>query len=215
MSHPWPASTEGNPENIPQEVAVGRRIFAVKDDMGTKNHGVCRKGRVKVKPASYRVAGAPHRDGAALNRLTRTHARRAKPHSTFEPSTSPNIAGSLVVANADESRVSEHAVRRPLDERHLNDRHRLDPSQRGHVSFGDPLSPVALAGAVRQVDEWARLGGPVRDAREHLGSQMWRESSPDLPGEVQPATLVVADQNRIEVRRRWVCSPRRQIPAAG
>src|SRR5205823_7506140 len=86
----------------------------------------------------------------------RVHPRPADPSAgDCEPlksdclrSLAADVARRLVVPDARKLRVPEVAVASPLDERDLDDVARLEPSQLGHLFFGNRFAPVA-AGAVR------------------------------------------------------------------
>ena len=107
-------------------------------------------------------------------------------------------ASGLVVAQADELRVTQRPAARPLDKRHLDHRPRRDPRESLHVLRGHPFAPVRASRAVRQVAE--RRGGAraVGDPREDLGARVRGEARPHFAGKQQPFAVVAADEDRIE-----------------
>src|SRR6185369_10654952 len=106
-----------------------------------------------------------------------------------------DLARVLVLAEADEGRMAEMPVGRPLVEPDLRDDLGLEPADVFHLLFRDrTLARVAL-GEIRE-----RACGLLQrlEPTVQLGAEPWRKAVAHLVEEDEPAALVNADKQRFE-----------------
>ena len=133
--------------------------------------------------------------GVAVNRTARRASRDRSPRVTSQvrPVSRRAPAGRLSSRTATNAACRRLASKCPLDEGHLDDDRRPDPTQREHVRLGDPFTPATATPAVppRLCDERERArissvwwaARPAAMPKVALSSStVWVNTSMALPG---------------------------------
>ena len=134
----------------------------------------------------------------ALARLRRTVNRwSAEDAAASRTALADDLRGGLVLTQAEEPRMAEAIVARPLGEADLGDELRGNP---GHIAFTD-RSGIVERGAV---------GAQLAHSPGELMERQLVESGPDLPRVPQAVAVEVPDEQRAKFEPR---APRRRVAA--
>ena len=134
----------------------------------------------------------------ALARLRRTVNRwSAEDAAASRTALADDLRGGLVLTQAEEPRMAEAIVARPLGEADLGDELRGHP---GHIAFTDRTGVV----------EWGAVGAQLAHSPGELMERQLVESGPDLPRVPQAVAVEVPDEQRAKFEPR---APRRRVAA--